>query len=312
MRWDETVTDDHSAVLAVTGASGFIGRGVLEALASRGVTARGISRKSAPAWVTAGMQWRAVGSYTNHATMKAALEGCDFLLHLADDPRRDSARSAFEAVEVADALISVSQEVSLRGLIIASSVYARMNIPSDTSYGAGKRAAEQRFLREIGVPVVILRLPPVYGPDGKGGISTLSRLVRRGIPLPFGLANAPRNYLSRQNLGSLVENMITAPRSSWAAASGRIFEPSDGQPISTRTLVTMMAAETGVRVRLLPVPVWVLRAIGTLLNRKELIAGAIDPLEVEHAGALDAIFNWSAVEKMPESLHYLKSEAKSL
>src|SRR3546814_16929576 len=56
-----------------------------------------------------------------------------------------------------------------------------------------------------------------------------------------------------------------------AAASGRAFEPSDAQAIATRDMVRIMGDIMGHRARLLPVPTALLRALGTVTRRSELI-----------------------------------------
>lgn len=239
--------------------------------------------------------------------MRAALDGVDCVVHLADDPNRGKSRDPRMGVDIADALIEAMRQSGVKHAIVSSSVYARSADGAPlSSYGAGKVAIEQRFLSAPGIQPVVLRLPPVYGPGGRGGMATLAGLVRRRVPLPFGMARAPRAYLSRENLASLVLRMAASDEASWAAASGKIFEPSDGHPISTTDLISIIARRTGVSVVNLPVPLPLLRAAGTLAGRSELIAGAIDALEVESPARLEEAFGWTASERMPESLGFLE------
>lgn len=227
-----------------------------------------------------------------------------YVLHLADNPDRNETRSAEEALRVCDALIEAIRSNAVEGLIFASSVYARSAKHGAASYGAVKRAMEDRFQAASDISTVILRLPPVYGPGGKGGLAMLARLAGKNVPLPLGSAKAPRAYLSRNNLSSLVLAMVKSDSGSWASA-GQAFEPSDDRTVATRDLVRMMGLTLGRTPLLIPVPIGLLRAIGAITGRSELIGGAVDALTVAPAEDLEQAFGWRAAEQMPESLAFL-------
>lgn len=295
--------------LGVTGGTGFIARGVLESCAETGLSCRALSRSTRPPWAGQAVEWATVSSYDDAAAMRRVLGRTKYVLHLADNPARNDARSAEEAVGICDALIEAVRNNRLDGVILASSVYAAESKEgAESSYGSVKRAIERRFLSATDIRTIVLRLPPVYGPGGRGGLATLSKLVRKGLPLPLGAATAPRSYLSRRNLASLIVAMVNAGDDAWRSAAGRIFEPSDGVAIDTRDLVRNMAAQMGVAPRLLPVPLAILRALGAVTGRSEMISGAIDRLDVASAGELEAAFGWRPVERMPESLAFLRDE----
>ena len=295
--------------LAITGASGFIGRGLMESLAEDGFSGIGISRQGKPAWAGKDWNWATVRSYTDTPALCEALAGAGCVVHLADNPERGTGRSGDQALEMADALMEAMQRTGICRAVVASSVYARTErSPSSATYGRVKRAVEDRFLSVPDLAAVILRLPPVYGPGGRGGFATLARLSRKGIPLPLGLARAPRAYLSRRNLASLIGCMLKADAARWSAAAGRRFEPSDGERVATRDLVRMMGSQTGRPTRLLPVPVSLLRAVGVLARRNEMIRGAVDALEVADPVELLEAFGWRPIERMPESLAFLREE----
>jgi hypothetical protein len=56
---------------------------------------------------------------------------------------------------------------------------------------------------------------------------------------------------------------------------------------------------------MLPVPVMLLRALGTLTGRSEMISGAIDRLDVAAPDELERQFGWRLADRMPESLAFL-------
>lgn len=292
--------------LAVTGASGFIAAGILEMLCAEDARATAFSRGPAPERLDPRINWLSLQGYTDNATLRAGFAGIDCVVHLADDPHRGNSRDPRTSIDIADALIEAMRHSGVKRAILASSVYARsVNGAPLSSYGAGKAAVEQRFLSAPDIQPVVLRLPPVYGPGGRGGMATLAGLVRRRVPLPFGMAHAPRAYLSRNNLTSLVSHMASSDEARWASASGRIFEPSDGRSVSTRELISMIAERIGVPATNIALPTALLRAVGRLAGRSELIAGALDQLEVESPRSLEDAFGWRAQERMPESLAFL-------
>lgn len=303
------MNENGKVKLALTGGTGFIARGVLEICAEAGLSCRALSRSTRPSWAGQAIEWKTVPSYGDAAALGEALSGAGYLLHLADSPARTHERSGEEALRNGVALIEAVRASGVKGIIVASSVYARMGTDGGPgSYGTVKRAVEDQFLAAPDLPTVILRLPPVYGPGGRGGLTALSRLVRKRLPLPLGTARAPRAYLSRRNLASLIIAAVNAGDDAWKDASGRIFEPSDGTAVSTRDLVGHMASQIGVSPRLVPFPVGLLRVAAAAAGRSELVSGAVDPLDVAPVGELEAAFGWRPVERMPESLAFLREE----
>ncbi len=297
------MTSEENAKLAVTGASGFIGRGVLEAFSQQGISVRGISRGSRPAWCNASIQWRQIRSYGDVGSLNGALNGAQFVLHLADDPKREANRSEGDAAAVVRVLLNVATEACVRGVILASSVYARRDTDK---YGVGKRKAEEALRSDVRIPSVILRLPPVYGPGGRGGLSALAALIERGFPLPLGLAKETRHYLSRRNFCDLIQHVVQADSATWQKAAGKIFEPSDGKAISTRDLIVEIAKVQGSSTRLLPFPTSLLRFAAKLSGRQAIISGALDRLDVEPNVELTKLFGWVPAEQIPASLGFLK------
>ncbi|MBL9071709.1 MAG: NAD(P)H-binding protein [Sphingopyxis sp.] len=298
--------DNQTITLAVTGGTGFIARGVYDLMATSNLMVRALSRGDRPEWAPPRVKWRTVTSYSDPDDLADGLKGASHVLHLADSPERTDLRSGAEALRNADALIHAMRRNRIERIAIASSVYARNSDAGEGSYAAVKRTVEGRFLGASDLRAIVLRLPPVYGPGGKGGLATLSSLVARGFPLPLGAARAPRAYLSRRNFASLVLALVNADEAHWNAAAGRIFEPSDGQAVATRDLIGMMAAQLGRQPRLLPVPLVLLRAIGVVVGRSEMIAGATEALEVAGADEMVGFFGWLPEEQMPQSLSFLK------
>lgn len=302
--------ENGKADLAVTGGTGFIARGVLETCVESGLSCRALSRSTRPPWAGQAIEWLTVPSYSDAAALTKALTGVRHILHLADNPDRNDVRSAEDAARICVALIEAVRSNRVKGVIVASSVYAAKDQRGRASYGSVKRMIEREFLSAQDLRTIVLRLPPVYGPGGQGGLATLSRLVRKGLPLPLGAATVPRSYLSRRNLASLVVTIVGAGDDTWRSEANKLFEPSDGIPVSTRDIVRGMAAQIGVRSRLIPIPIGLLRMAAAAAGRSELVSSAIDSLEVAPVEVLEAAFGWRPIERMPESLAFLRDEVR--
>ncbi|MBI1649853.1 NAD-dependent epimerase/dehydratase family protein [Hyphomicrobium sulfonivorans] len=296
--------------LAITGGSGFLARGVLESCSQAGLSCRALSRSNRPPWATQAIDWVTIPSYNDVSALSSALWDTEYVLHLADDPaRQGSSRSLLEAGERSDKLIAAATNCNMKGCIVASSVYAdEFGGRKLSSYGLTKRVIEQRFLDASDLQTLILRLPPVYGPGGKGGFTALSKLVRRKTLLPLGSVTAPRAYLSRRNFSSLIIALVQSEDSAWKNAAGKIFEPSDGVAVSTQDLVHKMADVMGVTARLVPVPVALLRVVAALTGKTEIAMAATNELKVAPVEDIEDVFGWRPVECMPRSLAYLRDE----
>ena len=147
-------------------------------------------------------------------------------------------------------------------------------------YGISKADAEfelKQLSQETGLEVVIIRPPLVYGEGVKANFAALLNLVTKKIPLPFGLMNENRRSLvSVYNLVDLIETCIHHPN-----AANQTFLVSDDHDLSTTEMVTLMAKVQGVKPWLLPVPVWMLKLLGKITGKSDMISRLTDSLQVD-------------------------------
>ena len=188
----------------VTGATGFVGAHVVEALSRTGVSIRAAVRKSSKLdflrqfdveIVTAGLE--------DEAAMREAVAGSDVVVHLAAATRASSAEEFARANargtrvvvdSVLHAVPAPRKLVYLSSLAAAGpAVNGRPVQPDDeprplTVYGRTKLEGE-RICQSIaggGCGVVILRAPAVYGPRDRD-VYEFFRMARFGImPVPTG------------------------------------------------------------------------------------------------------------------------------
>ncbi len=171
--------------VAVTGATGFIGRRIVRALVDFGYGVRALARR-APVGEAAeqmkSVSW-VVGSLDDRDALTALVKNTVAVVHCAGAVKALN-RDAFLAVNRAGtrllAEITAAAPVPPRFILI-SSLAARE--PHLSAYAASKRGGEQavRAFQSI-LPAVILRPPVVYGP---GDLETLQvfKLAAKGIVL---------------------------------------------------------------------------------------------------------------------------------
>lgn len=302
----------------ISGATGFIGKQLSARLLTSGFNISALYRGSnrpellpSPA-----ISWLHSGDLATTPIDPALGAGIDVFINLAATLHPSGGNLSDRQSETAAIAHNVKRFVTEAGiphLIVVSSIAASIadRDPANARrYGMEKLAADKIFLEPAQQPckVIILRPPAIYGPCMQNSLTMLANMVRRRLPIPLGAATAPRHYMSVQNLCDLIETIIRSDDHRWTSAAGHIFEPSDGQAIATRDLVRMMGTAMGRAPCLVPVPLALLRALGMLTGRSEMISGAIDQLDVAPAGELEAAFGWRPIERMPESLDFLAQQ----
>ena len=244
----------------MTGAGGFIGRGLCQELAERGHAVLGATRN--PAQPVAGVELRPIGDIGPHTAWSDHLAGAEIVVHLATRAHRPPNVAAGEVeVEAAAALAHAAAAAGVRRLVLMSSIRAmgaatRPGAPfrgsdpprPDELYGRTKLAIEGAVVaaaKRSGLDLVILRPPLVYGPGAKGNLRALIRLIASGLPLPFAGIDNRRSLIFLGNLVDLVAIACLHP-----AASGRVLLARDSADLSTPGLIRTLAAGFGRPARL--------------------------------------------------------------
>ena len=243
--------------ILVTGASGFIGSHLCPALASAG------------------------------HELATAVEHCDAVLHLANLAHTGASPSELHRVNVQGTLAQAQSALrsGVRRFVYLSSLKARA--PAD-AYGRAKRLAEEGLLGLPGLEPVVLRPPLVYGPRVKANFLALMRAIDRGWWLPLASVRNQRSLVYVGNLVDVILKCIGAP------VAGRVFEPSDGAPVSTPELCRALARALGRPSRLFSCPPPLLRLSPRLARLAETA--------VTDDAALRAALDWSPPHSFEQGL----------
>ncbi|MEJ0079194.1 MAG: NAD-dependent epimerase/dehydratase family protein [Alphaproteobacteria bacterium] len=273
-------------MIALTGATGFIGGYLLRELTAAGYLVRVLLRRPTP--LPENCSNALIGDLASPTNMAAALVGVDTIIHSAGlssqmtgTPEADFRRLNADAT---GKLARAAERAGVRRFIFLSSVRAQADVstnqvlteelpPAPTDpYGRSKLLAEQQLAGGT-LDWVALRLPLVFGPGVKGNMARLVELARSPFPLPFGALRAQRSLLSLENLLAAVVLLIEAKE-----ALRRPLIAADPEPVSISEIIAAMRFGLGRRPALMPVPIVALRAAFFATGRQDLYRRLAEPL----------------------------------
>ena len=205
------------SILAITGATGFVGSAVLAAALDAGHQVRALTRRAQGPMD--GVTWVA-GDLADTAALTALVAGADAVIHVAGltntpDPAQ------FESANVTGTanVIGAMAAAKIRRLVFVSSLASRM--PALSAYGASKARAET-LVEASGLDWTIIRPPAVYGPRDIDMLD-LFRSAKWGVvPLPPGGATS---IIHADDLADL----LVALTGNAAPTKKQIYEPDDGR-----------------------------------------------------------------------------------
>jgi nucleoside-diphosphate-sugar epimerase len=280
--------------IAVTGATGFVGRHLRARLERDGMRVIEIGR--APSSQAAEFfRIESLGPETGYGT---ALSGCHAVVHLAARVHvmRDDAEdplAEFQAVNL-HGTVNLARQAAKAGVwrfVYVSSIkvngestagrpFTEADEPAPTDpYAVSKWQAEQALHRiglESGMEIVIVRPPLVYGPGVRANFHSLMRLVRWGWPLPLGSIRNRRSMIYVENLADALILCATHP-----AAAGQTYLVSDGEDVSTPQLVRAIASAMRCPDRVFSFPLPVMRFAARMFGKLPVLDRLTQSLEVD-------------------------------
>ena len=204
------------ALVAVTGATGFVGQALFEAAVQHGVDLRALARKRQVPRL--GVEW-IPGDLSSRAALDRLVRGTSAVIHIAGVVNAPDA-AAFEAGNVAGTLnvVEAARAAGVPRFIHVSSLSARE--PQLSAYGASKARGE-RMVMASGLDWTVVRPPWVYGPRDTDTLE-MFKLAKWGVvPVPAGRASVIHvNDLAR---------LLLALLPGGEDVTRKLFEPDDGR-----------------------------------------------------------------------------------
>ena len=285
-------------MILVTGATGFVGSALLPVLLSQFHEVTAVGRRAQDK-SHAGLSSFGFGNIDGATKWSTELRGTDAVIHLAarvhvmrdtvGDPLAEFRRVNTEGT------LNLARQAAAAGVkrfVFISSVKvngestepehafteADVSSPQD-AYGQSKHEAEvglREIARTTGMQVVIIRPTLVYGKGAKGNFKSLMKLVASGLPFPLAFVHNFRSFVGIDNLVDFITICLKHP-----AAADETFLVSDGEDLSTPDLIRRMARAMNRPARLLPVPVWALKAGALLLGKGDAVQRLCGNLQVD-------------------------------
>lgn len=273
-------------LIALTGATGFVGQHLMADLSRRGYRLRVLLRRPVPEFTTG--EQVLIGDLARPINLNEAMHGVDYVLHSAgiahamsgrpEDDYRTINRDATRALAIA------ARQAGVKRFVFLSSVRAQCGPTSEVSvsdddtpcptdaYGRSKLEAEEA-LAQADVPFAALRPALVYGPRVKGNLAALFALARKPWPLPFGAFRAQRSLVALETLASAAAHVIALEN-----APNRSFLVADPEPVTLGQIIAAYRTGLARRPGLVPVPPALITTALALAGKAEMaqrLSGAL-------------------------------------
>lgn len=283
----------------VTGANGFVGRAVCRRLKADGHHVAAAVRDESVSIEADDVRY--VGDLGETRQLDQCVVGAEAVVHLAArvhvmrDPVAD-AEATYERinVDVTKRLAEASVRQGVKRFVFLSSIkvngektdqapFTERDHPDpQDAYGRSKWDAE-RYLIDVasgqGLEPVILRAPLVYGPAVKANFLSLLRLCDSPLPLPLGsISENRRSLIYVENLADAITLAV-----GHSNAVRQTFLVSDGEPVSTASLVGSIRSALGRPARLIPFSPICLRFLLSLVGKSVAADRLTDSLAIDNS-----------------------------
>ncbi|MET0180515.1 MAG: NAD-dependent epimerase/dehydratase family protein, partial [Novosphingobium sp.] len=205
-------------MIALTGATGFVGQALIDRAAAAGEEVRALARRPQPE--RARVAWVA-GDLADKEALARLVDGADAVIHVAGvvstpDP------AGFETGNVAGTLNLVEAALAARvtRFVHVSSLSARE--PGLSLYGASKRRGE-KIVMAAPLEWTVVRPPAIYGPRDAELLDVFKLATRGVVPLP---PRGQRSVIHVDDLARLLLALVPGGDD----VRHKLFEPDDGKP----------------------------------------------------------------------------------
>jgi nucleoside-diphosphate-sugar epimerase len=298
--------------ILITGGTGFVGSHTARTLLRSGHDVRLVVRDGSAAraqrvFADPDAPTLVRGDVTDPRSIRAALDGCDAVVHCAGvtpmHPRgADGEALASVNVGGTRAVVGGASEIGLRAIVYVSSITAIFHTDarkmtadapiarSRHPYGRSKAEAERyvRGLQAAGHPVSIVYPGGVLGPDDPG-LSAAAMALRYRMTSPFRITSGGAQQIDVRDLAAIIAALATQ-----TTGSGRYL--TAGHFLSWPELADLLERLTGCRLERVPTPGVYLRLLGHAADLLRRVRPVASPLSAEN---MRYATQWPPMENSP-------------
>ena len=117
-------------------------------------------------------------------------------------------------------------------------------------YAESKLIAESELLKVKSKKIFILRPSVIVGPNPKGNIHLLQRLIRSGLPIPVPFSTATNQLTDIRNLSLVIDYLI----SNFDKIESGIYNVNDNKKPDLQNLLIKIAEQEGVKANIFRAP----------------------------------------------------------
>jgi nucleoside-diphosphate-sugar epimerase len=280
--------------ILITGATGFVGSHLVEALSRRDVKVRALVRATSDhSFLERFGVERVEGHLGDRDSLRRAMAGAATVVHMAGAVRalrpttfhEVNAAGTLRLVEAMEQDGSAHRLVYLSSLAAAGPAEGRPVEPDDeprplTTYGRSKLAGERHALGRVGIATAVLRPPAVYGPRDRE-LLPFFRLAKRGLLPVIGPLTRRVQMVHVRDLADALVRAVEVPE-----ATG-IFHIAESTAYTWSQMLELVEAAVGRRGVRVPVPAALLKtaALGTQVGARM----SRRPAVFDHEKALDLL-----------------------
>ena len=276
--------------VALTGASGYTGGRLLQALRARGDEVSALVRPKSVTDALRASEARLVeGDLSDQGAVDRLVEGADAIVHVAALYRTAGhPDSTYREINVGgtERLLEAAARQGVRRFVHTSTVGVHGHVekpPADESapiapgdiYQQTKAEAEAlafSFHRTRGVPVAVVRPGAIYGP-GETRLLKLFRAIARGR---YAVVGSGRSFYHPVYIDDLVAGFLLALDRPEAA--GEAFLIAGPRYVSQDELAALIARSTGGRVWPFHIPAWPIQILGDAVEAISVPLGLEPPI----------------------------------
>lgn len=264
----------------VTGASGCLGRALVEELQQQGHETVTTARKSVdlPAFI---------GADLVTDDLRPLVAGIDRVFHCAALSSAWGSRSEFHAANIhaTERLLKAAETAGVGRFVFASSpsIYAdgtdRLNLTENavlpprsmSLYAESKRIAERIVLDHLGaMQCTAIRPRAIYGRHDRALLPRLIEAMQRGkVPMIAG----GRALIDVTHRRDAARAMILAAD----GPEGRVWNITSGEAFTFRELVEIAGRQSGIAFRTVPIPYHIAKTLAALAETIARIGGGKEP-----------------------------------